>query len=145
MQNLNRNSNSNNNHYHVTKRLSPLGYGIIGIAGVVALLLFGRILLLLAVIGGIGWLAWKFRWAIQYYFNRFIGMVNSQSQAFQQKCRNNQHSQQYYSTQNANPFKTSGQYQPGQSASNGRPNTGAGAPAGRRNVIFDVTPGKGSR
>ena len=140
MQNQN-NSNNTNKHYNVTKQLSPLGYFVVGIIGIILLVLFGRLLLLLAVIGGIGWLAWKFRWAIRYYYGRFIGMVNTHAQAYQQKCQKGQSSQQYYSAQYTNPFQTSRQYQPNQTINSGW-NTGATAPTGRRNAIFDVTPDK---
>lgn len=135
------NNNMNNSNHHVTKRFSPLGYGIIGIVGLLMLVLFGRLILLLAIIGGIGWLAWKFRWAIRYYYGRFIGMVNTRAQAYKQKCQTQQSSHQYYSTQCSNPFQTSRQYQSNHTINSGG-NTGATAPAGPRNAIFDVTPDK---
>ena len=138
------NSNNTNNRYNVTRQLSPLGYCAVGIVAFIILALFGRLLLLLAVIGGIGWLAWKFRWAIRYYYGRFIGMVNARAQTYQQKCQKNQPSQQYYSTQYSNPFQTSKQYQPNQTINSGW-NTGATAPTGRRNAIFDVIPEKESK
>ena len=135
------NNNMNNSNHHVAKGLSPLGYCAVGIAAIILLVLFGRLLLLLAVIGGIGWLAWKFRWAIRYYYGQISKKINAQVQAYQQKCRKNQFTQQYYSAQYANPFKTSSQYQPNRTINTGR-NTGTTAPAGRRNAIFDVTPDK---
>lgn len=133
-----------NNRNNMTRQLSPLGYCVVGIAAIIILVLFGRLLLLLAVIGGIGWLAWKFRWAIRYYYGRFISMVNTRAQAYQQKCRKNQSSQQYYSTHCSNPFQTSRQHQPNQTIISGW-NTGTTASAGQRNAIFDVIPEKESK
>ena len=133
-----------NNRNNVTRQLSPLGYCVVGIATIILLVLFGRLLLLLAVIGGIGWLAWKFRWAIRYYYGQISGKINAKAQAYQQKCQKNQPSQQYYSTQCSNPFQTSRQYQPNQTINSGW-NTGATAPTGRRNAIFDVIPEKESK
>lgn len=133
-----------NNRNNVTQQLSPLGYCVVGIAAIILLALFGRLLLLLAVIGGIGWLAWKFRWAIRYYYGRFIGIVNSRALEYQQKCQMSQSSHQYFSTQCPNPFKTSRQYQPSQTIDSGW-NTGTTAPAGRRNAIFDVIAEKESK
>ena len=140
MQNRNTNYNTTN-RYNVTKKLSPLGYCVVGIIGVILLLLFGRLLLLLAVIGGIGWLAWKFRWAIQYHFGQISRKINAQVQAYQQKCQKNQSAQPFYSTQCSNPFQTSSQYQPNQSINTGW-NAGTTASTNRRNAIFDVTPDK---
>ena len=140
MQNLN-NTNNTNNRYHVTKRLSPLGYGVVGIIGLLILVFFGRLLLLLAVIGGIGWLIWKFRWAIQYYYEQISRKISTKAQAYQQKCQNNQHSQHYYSAQCSNPFKTSRQDQPSQAINTGW-RAGSNSSAGHRNAIFDVTPDK---
>ena len=93
----NRNANNNmNNRYNVTKKLSPQGNCVVGIMAIIFLLLFGRLLLLIAIIGGIGWLAWKFRWALLYYYGQINRKINARAQAYQQKCQN-QSSQQFYS------------------------------------------------
>ena len=134
----------NNRNNVTTRQLSPLGYCVVGIAAIILLAFFGRLLLLLAVIGGIGWLVWKFRWAIRYYYGQFRRRINARAQAYQQKCQKGQSSQQYYSTQCSNPFQTSRQYQPNQAINSGW-NTGATAPTGRRNAIFDVIPEKESK
>ena len=133
--------NYRNNRNNVTRQFSPLGYCAVGIAAIIILALFGRILLLLAIIGGIGWLAWKFRWAIRYYFGQFSRKINAQALVYQQKCQKKQSAQQFYSTQCSNPFQTSSQYQPNQTINSGW-NVGTTTPAGHRNAIFDVIPEK---
>ena len=131
----NQNSTNRNN---VTKQLSPTGYCVAGIIGLLLLILFGRILLILAIIGGVGWLIWKFRWAIQYYWGQINSKIDAQAQAYQQKYQKTQQAQRLSSSQYSNPFRTSRQYQPNQTGWS----SGAATQGKQRNAIFDVTPEK---
>ena len=138
MQNRN-NINHTNNRYPVTKRISPLGYCVIGIVGFLVLILFGHILLPLAVIAGVGWLIWKFRWAIRYYFGQIDQRIDDMAQTYRQRCRNDRHSRSFCFAQSSNPFRTSRQSPPNQADNTGwDPNTSG--KNNRYNVIFDVTP-----
>ena len=139
MQNRN-DSNSENSRNNATSQLSPLGYCIAGFAMIIVLFLFGRLLLLLAIIGGIVWLIWKFRWALLYLFWQINKKITALAQAYQQKCQKERQTQQFHSAEYSNPFQTSRQYQ--QDRSGDGWNTGSTGRSGRRNVIFDVTPDK---
>ena len=116
----NRNDNHTNNRYHVTGRLSPFGYFVVGIVGFLVLILFGHILLPLAVIVGVGWLIWKFRWAIRYYFGQINRRVDDMAQPYRQRCRNDRHSRS----------NCSARWNPNAAGND------------RNNVIIDVTPEK---
>ena len=102
MQNRNNSRNMNNRNY-MPGRLSPLGYCFAGIIGLLVLILFGRILLLLALIGGIAWLLWKFRWALLYYSGRIRRGINARAHAYQQMYQRNQSSQRSDSSHFSNP------------------------------------------
>lgn len=136
MQNRN-DTNPANTRSDVTKQLSPLGYCIAGIAMIFVLIVFGRLLLLLAVIGGIGWLLWKFRWALLYIFQQINRQISVLAQVYEQKCRKDQQAHRFYSTEFCNPFQTSRQYEPNRTGEGW--DTGAAGRDSRRNVIFDVT------
>ncbi len=140
MQNRN-DINHTNNRYHVTSRLSPFGYCVIGIVGFLVLLLFGHILLPLAVIAGIGWLIWKFRWAIRYYYGQIDRRIDDVAQTYRQRCQKDRHSRQSRSAQSSHPFQTSRQSPPNQAKYAGW-NSNAAEQNDRYNVIFDVTPEK---
>lgn len=130
-----------NNRNNVTRQLSPLGYCTIGIVGILVLILFGHILLPLAVIAGIGWLIWKFRWAIRYYYGQINRRIDDMAQTYRQRCQNDRHSRSFYSAQSSNPFQTSRQSPPNQAKNAGWPPNASGQ-NNRYNVIFDVTPEK---
>lgn len=123
-----------------TRHFSPLGSGIVGIVAIILLLLFWRLLLLVAIVGGIIWLLWKFRRAIWSCLGEFNRSIDARVQACQQSNRNNRQSQKYYSSQCSNPFRTSRVYR--SQTSDAWRNTGSSGSTDRRNVIFDVTPGK---
>ena len=82
-------TNHGNSRNVMTSRLSPMGYCVAGIVGLLVLFFFGKLLLLLAVIGVIGWLLWKFRRAVRYYLELTVRAINAKAQAFRQKHQNN--------------------------------------------------------
>ena len=130
---MNPQTNFNNLKHKIGNKLnnmSPLGYLLLAAAVFFGLILFGKLILLLAILGGIGWLVWKLRWSLVYCYER-IRLALEQHEA---NCRQKyqQISKQNYSSTYANPFQTSAQYQPGGSGS-----------ASRNSGIFDIKPGKG--
>ena len=94
-----------NNRNNVTRQLSPRGYCAIGIVGFLVLILFGHILLPLAVIVGICWLVWKFRWAIRYYYGQIDRRIGDMAETYRQRCQNDHHSRPFNSAQSSNPFQ----------------------------------------
>ncbi|MBP5176456.1 MAG: hypothetical protein ILP07_11185 [Treponema sp.] len=130
---MNPQNNFNNLKHTVGTKLnnmSSCGYMLLFVGVLLGLVLFGRLILFLAIIGGIGWLVWKLRWTLLYCFERIRLAVEQHEANCRQKCQ--QISRQNNSSTYSNPFQTSAQYQPGSGSSS------------RNSGIFDVKPGKGS-
>ena len=88
--------------------MSPGGFLLL-LAGVFfGLILFGRLILLLAILGGAGWLVWKLRWTLLNCFER-VRLTIEQHEANSRRKYRNRHT----SSANANPFRTSAEYRPG--------------------------------